>query len=79
MVFWHCPAAVRPTVRTALPCRPERRGCLARVPRSPAEPGAAWRWLGLDRRGRMGEGSAQGCPGVKAAREAGPTAGLTVV
>src|SRR5882672_2159926 len=50
----------RPTVRTALPCRPERRGCLARAPRSQAEHGAAWRWLGLDRRRRMGEGSAQG-------------------
>jgi hypothetical protein len=50
-----------------------------RAPRSQAEHGAAWRWLGLDRRRRMGEGSAQGCPGVKAAREAGPTAGLTAV
>src|SRR6266481_6665987 len=50
----------RPTVRTALPSRPERRGCLARAPRSQAEHGAAWRWLGLDRRRRRGEGSAQG-------------------
>jgi uncharacterized protein DUF4071 len=60
----------RPTVRTALTCRPERRGCRARAPRSQAEHGAAWRWLVLDRRRRMGEGSAQGCPGVKATREA---------
>ena len=74
ILFWR-----RPTVRTALTCHPERRGCLARAPRSQAEHGAAWRWLVLDRRRRMGEGSAQGCPGVKAAREAGPTAGLTAV
>jgi hypothetical protein len=59
----------RPTVRTALPCRPERRGCLARAPRSQAEHGAAWRWLMLDRRRRMGESNAQAYPGVRAARE----------
>ena len=53
-VFWR-----RPTVRTALPCRLERRGCLARVPPlSQAEHGAAWRSLVLDRRRKMGEGSA---------------------
>jgi hypothetical protein len=74
ILFWR-----RPTVRTALTCHPESRGCLARAPRSQAEHGAAWRWLVLDRRRRMGEGSAHGCPGVKAAREAGPTAGLTAV
>jgi hypothetical protein len=73
------PPRRRPTLRTALMCHPERRGCLARAPRSQAEHGAAWRWLVLDRRRRMGEGSAQGCPGVKAAREADPTAGLTAV
>jgi hypothetical protein len=50
-----------------------------RAPRSQVEHGAAWRWLVLDRRRRMGEGTAQGCPGVKAAREAGPTAALMAV
>jgi hypothetical protein len=74
ILLWRCP-----TVRTALTCHPEHRGCLARVPRSQAEHGAAWRWLVLDKRHRMGEGSAQGCPGMQAAREAGPTAGLTSV
>jgi hypothetical protein len=51
------PTGRRPTVRTALTCHPERRGCLARAPRSQAEHGAAWRWLVLDRRRRMGEGA----------------------
>jgi hypothetical protein len=74
ILFWR-----RPTVRTAITCHPERRGCLARAPRSQAEHGAAWRWLVLDRRRRMWEGSAQGCPGVKAAREVRPTASLTAV
>src|SRR4029453_9424509 len=60
--------------RTALPCRPERRGCLARSPRGQGGHGAAWRWLVLDRRRRMGEGSAQGCPGVKAAGKPGSQA-----
>jgi hypothetical protein len=43
------------------------------------EPGGARRWLVLDGGHRMGERSAQGCPGGKAAREASPTAGLTAV
>jgi hypothetical protein len=49
---------------------------------SAPEPGGARRCIAvlvLDRRRRMGEGSAQRCPGVKAAREAGATAGLTAV
>jgi len=53
----------------ALPGRLECRDCRARAPRSQAEHSAAWRWLGRDRRRRLGEGSAQGCSGVQAARE----------
>ena len=74
----HPPPAIAPLC-TASATQSARLSCLARAPRSQAEHGAAWRWLVLDRRRRMGEGSAQGCPGVKAAREAGPTAGLTAV
>ncbi len=38
----------------ALACRPARRGCLARAPRSQAEHGAAWLWFVLDMCLRMG-------------------------
>src|SRR5262245_1052725 len=43
----------RATVRTALPCHPERRGCLARVPRSPALRGVGWGWTGAAGWGRV--------------------------
>jgi hypothetical protein len=79
-----CPILFFGGARPSIPHRPPphyEHGSYvpSRAPRSQAEHGAAWRWLVLDRRRRMGEGSAQGCPGVKAAREADPTAGLTAV
>ena len=65
VVRFPAPRATGHPFPTALAAHPARRGGLASVPRRQAEhgaAGAAWLWRVLDRRLRMGEGSAAGGP-----------------